>query len=189
MRVVAIVALVAVGLGAAWWWQAGRGAEAPGLLPAAGGSRPTVDPSFQAFPKDYQPEQVQRALEGLPSWADSQYSGLQIEILGVDCSQAPCLVGMRFRVGDDPAQVWRVQAAAKAEVERRLGYSLGTVHLDEDPEKRQYLWMYGLPEEILLDPALGPQQSAAAEDRYALKMLGLKPAIEPPLVQAGEDPR
>jgi hypothetical protein len=90
-------------------------------------------------------------------------------------------------VGDDPAQIWRVQAAAKAEVERRLGYSLGTVHLDEDQEKRQYLWMYGLPEEILLDSA--PEAQRSAEDRYAVKMRGLKPVIEPPLVQAGEDPR
>jgi cytoskeletal protein RodZ len=71
MRVAAIVVLVAVGLGAAWWWQAGRGAEAPVPLPSAAGSSPTVDPSFQAFPKDYQPEQVQRSLEGLQAWADS----------------------------------------------------------------------------------------------------------------------
>jgi hypothetical protein len=139
-----------------------------------------------ALPESHQPAIVRTKLDGFAQWLATTFPQAKAEFLGADCVAAPCLIGVRFSAKglSSPADVRAVLAGVRGEIERRVGIRMSVVHSDEDSEGRDYLWMYGLPDELAVEHRETLRESA--EQRYSLRMDPLRLPIEPHVPQSSE---
>ena len=139
-----------------------------------------------ALPPPHRAEVVRTKLDGLADWLVAAYPQAQTEFLGADCASPPCLIGVRFVAKGlaSPADVRGLLHGVRSEIERRLGIKMSVVHSDEDTEGRDYLWMYGLPDELAVEHR--ETLRASAEQRYSRRMDALRPPIEQHVPDPGE---
>jgi hypothetical protein len=189
--------LVVVAGGALWRWTRGRsaGESSPPAKPAAGPTAPQPRPALPdpatlpppappdlsrlpPLPAPHGDPAVQAALKDLPAWLAATYPDADATFLGADCATPPCLIGVGFASRPlSTVQIRALLTGVQAEIERRLGYPMTTVHADQDRTGRDLLWMYALPAELPGDAR--ETLRASAEDRHAA-LLAPQRAPTPP---------
>lgn len=115
------------------------------------GDEPLILPEidWEALPENSGEEAFEATLEPLADWVaelDEEYSA---ELLGVDCSAPPCVVGMAFdgtSFGDDHTAKAGFQAGFAEELTRLRGTRPAMTMVTATPDGTTAVWMYELPE-------------------------------------------
>lgn len=121
----------------------------PTQAPAARNGRGVLAaPAFEALPDEHQPDAIDGAMADVEGWFDEAWPEARGAWLGTDCSDPPCLIGVRFEP-PEPARYGEIATAWREELERRLGWRPYGVLTAEDGDGVQHVWMFGMPEELL----------------------------------------
>ena len=207
---IAILAIAVAGAaaGAAWWVL--RDGDPPGANPDAATGAASATPRravpplpseaapegvpaklpaiafTEQLPVAYRPDAVKAAVADFGDWLAAKYPSADAKFLGADCSTPPCMIGLSFSSAglSDARDLRGFYADARAELERRVGWRMTTVHADEDERGRQYVWMYGISGDA--DAALTRELRENAERRHAARLDPIRPPIEPAIPGPGE---
>lgn len=155
--------------------------------PAPAPTAPDVA-AFDLLPPAHQAGALTAAMADLPAWLGARYPEAEPEFLGAACEAPPCIMGLRYEDDGfrDPAAMREFLAAYRAEIERRAGWPMTSVSMDEDRAGVQYVWMYGLPADWPRDEPLRDDLTRGALLRQAARMAPIAPPVAEPVPHEGD---
>jgi hypothetical protein len=174
-RLIAVLVLVLLAI---WWsWRVDEGTPAAPPVAAAVQAPLRARPEPQLAParlahvaESDRGAALRASTTGLDDWLANRHPNARPALFDIDCSFAPCSVVVAYdaRRASESRELHVLVRGVRTEVERRVGYRMSVVHVDEDAHGHGYLWMYGLPPELASDER--EELRRAAEHRYSTWM-------------------
>ena len=144
--------------------------------------RPDDPREFDILPPEHGYAVAERVMGEMPAWLDQNFPDAQGAVLGADCAEPPCLLGLAYEQGGftDPTRAGAFLQGYQAEVERRTGWEMTSVSMEEDRDGRQYVWMYAVPRDCDACAPFREEMLNSADARHE----GYMATRRPPQVEA-----
>lgn len=158
----------------------GEGGAASSPAEEAWAARAPKDPTeFDVLPPEHGVAAVAAVMDAMPAWFDANFPEAHGRVLGADCAEPPCLLAVTYdhRGFSDPARMRAFLEGYQAEVERRTGWPMTNVSMEEGADGAQYVWMWAVPRDFPADDPVREDLLENATRRHAEHMKARLPAV------------
>lgn len=129
---------------------------------------PEID--WETLPENNRREEFEASVETLSDWVAELDPEYDAQLLGVDCSAPPCVVGMAFdgtSFGEDHSAKAGFQGGFADEITRLRGVRPDMTMVTATPDGTTAVWVYELPKDVADAEALHADMNESARLRHA----------------------